>query len=87
MIDKINGYYCCNVRGHDLAVNVTSYSAGDPGCRTMANGDPGWPPEPGELEYDVYVPNSKWTRFKKIKNVDIEDHEYEAIIDDISDVY
>jgi len=32
------------------------YSKGSPGCHTRPNGDPGWPPEPEEVEItDVQV--------------------------------
>jgi hypothetical protein len=27
-----------------------TYLPGTPGCRTLSNGDPGWPPEPAEVE-------------------------------------
>ena len=27
-----------------------TYVAGDPGCHTMRNGDPGWPPSPAEVK-------------------------------------
>jgi hypothetical protein len=33
----------------ELLITGTFYK-GDKGCRTMANGDPGWPPTPAEWE-------------------------------------
>jgi hypothetical protein len=35
----------------DVAVVVTAnYLAGSPGARTLSNGDPGYPPDPPEVE-------------------------------------
>jgi hypothetical protein len=35
----------------EVCVEVEAdYMPGDPGCRTLSNGDPGWPPEAAEVE-------------------------------------
>ena len=31
---------------------VCTYHPGDPGCRTQRNGDPGWPPDPAQVEIE-----------------------------------
>ena len=40
----------------EIQVEV-SYTPGDPGCRTMRNGDPGWPPSPAEVEIESGLVN------------------------------
>ena len=32
---------------------VVSYSPGSPGCMYQRNGDPGWPPEAAEYEFEI----------------------------------
>lgn len=44
------------------------YLKGDPGCRTLPNGDPGWPPSPPEITLNavwIYRPD------KPLERVDI----------------
>lgn len=36
--------------GDDDVRVVVNYIPGDPGCHTMRNGDPGWPPTDPEIE-------------------------------------
>ena len=39
------------IEGSEVIGSVTyRYKKGDPGCMYQRNGDPGWPPEPPEIE-------------------------------------
>lgn len=39
------------INDDELEVEIEyDYTPGDPGCRTLRNGDPGWPPSPPEIE-------------------------------------
>ena len=41
-----------NSDGEEIRIGVTaSYHPGDPGCMYMPNGDPGYPPDPDEIEF------------------------------------
>lgn len=43
------GPFCADSREIPVTVHYY-YIPGDPGCRTMRNGDPGWPPTAPEVE-------------------------------------
>lgn len=55
---------------------------GDPGCRTMRNGDPGWPPSPPEIN-DLEA----WTTGRRFELTDSEiDQATERLIEEF-DLY
>lgn len=45
--------FLTTVNGIPCQCRVTHYSPGSPGVHTLSNGDPGYPPQPEELEFDI----------------------------------
>ena len=61
-----------------------NYTPGDPGKMHLANGDPGWPPEPAEVEItklDLVYEGEGCVLMVDL--VDINDDKYESIQDQI----
>lgn len=48
---KVNFFFSVERDGQEIELEIdASCSPGDPGCHTLRNGDPGYPPEPPEAE-------------------------------------
>ncbi len=58
-----------------------AYSPGDPGCRTMRNGDPGWPPDPPNVEFLAVFEMRDGKRVREIPVESLTENE----IDNLSD--
>lgn len=48
---KVNFFFSVERDGQEIELEIdASCTPGDPGCHTLRNGDPGYPPEPPEAE-------------------------------------
>ena len=45
--------FATTVNGIPCQCRITSYSPGSPGVHTLSNGDPGYPEEPSEIEFEL----------------------------------